>query len=165
MKLQLHQHSLLTRKVFPCHNLSAQVFFSVSSGSSSIYCHLQVIFIFNSSSYSIHIHMDLDHHLIWIITTGSSLGHHHWCYLNSTHHRKFYRANPFSCWLYSQTSCRSSSSSTLISNHGMNHVRKAYPILTSDHGRNTSKNHVKKAHPTLKNNHGRNTSKTHVRKA
>ena len=46
----------------------------------------------------------------------------------------------------------------------MNHVRKAHPTLTSDHGRNTSKNHVRKAHPTLTYDHGRNTSKTHVRK-
>ena len=40
-KLQLHQHSLLTRKVFSRHNLTAQVFFSVSSS----HLHVQVIFI------------------------------------------------------------------------------------------------------------------------
>ena len=102
-KLQLHQHSLLTRKVFSRHNISAQAFFSVSSGSSSSnlrlhvififksslfssHLHLQVIFIFRSSSFSSHLHhriwiitrsgsssLDLDHHWIWIIT-----GHHHW---------------------------------------------------------------------------------------
>ena len=41
LKLQRHQHSLLTRKVLSRHNLSAQVFFSVSSG----HLHIQVIFI------------------------------------------------------------------------------------------------------------------------
>ena len=101
-KLQLHQHSLLTRKVFSRHNLSAQVFFSVSSGSSSSHLRLQVVFIVKSSSSS------LDHHLVLSIT-GSSLDHHHhncFRYLNqivlsqhSSRHSKFYRANPFSCWL------------------------------------------------------------------
>ena len=93
-KLQLHQHSLLTRKVFSRQNLSAQVLFSVSSGSSmsschlhlqvtssSCYLHIQVIFIFKSSSSSSHIHCQvifikygssLVHHLIWIVTAGSS---------------------------------------------------------------------------------------------
>ena len=80
-KLQLHQHSLLTRKVFARHNLSTQVFFSVSFWSSSSLRHLQVIFIFKSSSFVSHLHLDLDHHLIWIIITrsGSSslnLDHH-----------------------------------------------------------------------------------------
>ena len=83
-KLQLHQHSLLTRKVFSWHNLSAQVFFSVSFGSSSSPCHLhlQVISIFKSSSSgSGSSSLDLDHHLIWIITIGSSSLDHHGCYL------------------------------------------------------------------------------------
>ena len=84
LKLQLHQHSLLTTKVFSRHNLSAQVFFSLSSGSSSSPCHLQVIFIqiwiitrYGLSS------LDLDHHSIWIISgSGTSLlDHHHRCYL------------------------------------------------------------------------------------
>ena len=85
LKLQIHQHSLLTRKVFSRHNLSEQVFFSVSAISSSIHLCLQVIFIFKSSSSSSHLHLDLDHHWIWIIITraGSSLDldHHHRCYL------------------------------------------------------------------------------------
>ena len=72
LKLQLHQHSLLTSKVFSRHNLSAQIFFSISSGSSSIHLHLQVILIFKSYSSS-----SLDHHLIWSITiSSSSLDHH-----------------------------------------------------------------------------------------
>ena len=104
-KLQLHQHSLLTRKVFSWHKFLVLVFFSGSSR----HLHLQFIFIFKSSSSSSLYHhriwiitgssSRLDHHLIWIITAGSSLGHHHWCYLNSTRHKKFYRSNPFSCWL------------------------------------------------------------------
>ena len=99
-KLQIHQHSLLTRKVFSRPNLSVQVFFSVSSRSSSSSHHLQVIFIFRSSLSSIHLHLqfififkssssgygsslDLDHpHWIWIIITGSrsslDLDHHWW---------------------------------------------------------------------------------------
>ena len=169
-KLQLHQHSLLTRKVFSWHNLSAQVFFSVSSRSSSgihhlqIHLHLQVIFIYKSSSSISHLYwiwiimehhhwiwiitrsgsswniitrsgwsLDLDHHgtssldldhlSIWIISVGSSsldldphsiwiiTGYHHWISIitrsgsslvmshDSSCHRKFYRAIPFSCWL------------------------------------------------------------------
>ena len=96
MKLQLHQHSLLTRKVFSRHKLLAQVFFSVSSGSSlsSHHLHLQVIFIWiwiitwsGSSS------LDLDHHYwIWIITrSGSTLVLSH----DSSRHRNFYKASPF----------------------------------------------------------------------
>ena len=56
-KLQIHQHSLLTRKVFSRNNLSTQVFFSISTGSSSSsrHLHLQVIFITGSGS-------SLDHH-------------------------------------------------------------------------------------------------------
>ena len=131
LNLKSHQHSLLTRKVFSRHNLSAQVFFSVSSGSSSSprhlqvififksysssnHIHLQVIFIFKSYSSSSHLHLDLDHHSIWIIINryGSSLDLDHlWFWnisvgsssralsLDSSRHRKFYRANPFSCWL------------------------------------------------------------------
>ena len=121
-KLQLHQHSLLARKVSSRHNLSAQVFFSVSSRSLSSPSHFQVIFIwiwiitrFRSSSLD-HTRygtssldhtrsgtssldhtrygtssldhtrsgtsLDLDHHWIWIIITGSRLSldldHHHW---------------------------------------------------------------------------------------
>ena len=62
--------------------------------------------------------------------------HHHCCHylkqmvlsLKSTHHRKFYRANSFSCWMQV---------STLISNHGRLNLlpcRKG-PVLTSYHGR------------------------------
>ena len=78
LKLQKHQHSLLTRKVFSCHNSSAHVFFSGSSSK-------------------------LDHHQI-IIKVGSSLDHHHHCFryldqmvlsLNSTRHRKFYKPTLF----------------------------------------------------------------------
>ena len=66
-KLHIHQHSLLTRKVFFSTQFSALVFFSVSAGSSR----LQVIFVFKSSS-----SLDLDHHSIRIIT-----GHHHWIWI------------------------------------------------------------------------------------
>ena len=81
LKLQIRQHSLLTRKVFSRQNLSTQVFFFVSSGSSSSHLCLQFIFIFRSSSSSSNLHLDLDHHSIWIIITGSGssldLNHHH----------------------------------------------------------------------------------------
>ena len=93
-KLQIHQHSLLTRKVFSRRNLSSQVFFSISSGSSSSPRHLQFIFIFKSYSSRSISSLNLDHHhWIWIITRyGSSsldldhhcwiiTGHHHGCYL------------------------------------------------------------------------------------
>ena len=64
-KLQIHQRSLLTRKVFSRHNLSAQVFFSGSSLD-----HHPVRIIIKSGS-------SLDHH--WIIIkfgSSSSLDHH-----------------------------------------------------------------------------------------
>ena len=86
LKLQLHQHSLLTRKVFFQQNLLAQVFFSVSSGSSSSLCHLQshlylqVIFTGFGSSLDLDHHgtspLDLDHLLILINITGLDLDHH-----------------------------------------------------------------------------------------
>ena len=92
-KLQIHQHSLLTRKVFPWTNFSVLVFFSVSTGSSSSSSHirLQVIFIFKSSSYSSHLHLQviftfksyssssyLHLQVIFIISRSrSSLEHHH----------------------------------------------------------------------------------------
>ena len=90
-KLQIHQHSLLTRKVFSWHNSSAQVFLS-----GSCLDHHWIIIKIGSS---------LEHHWI-IIKSGSSLDHHHHYFLhldqlvlslNSSSHRKFYRANPFSC--------------------------------------------------------------------
>ena len=112
LKLQIHQHSLLTRKVFFRHHFQ--------HWSSSLYRldHL-IIVIFKLSSSSSLLHQvwiitwsgaSLDHHQVWIITGSSSkLDHHHhhcFCYLNqmvlsihSSRHRKFYRASPFSCWL------------------------------------------------------------------
>ena len=78
-----------------------QVFFITRSGSSRLLDHHCIIIKFDSS-------LDLDHHQVWIIiTSGSSLDldHHHQCYLrmvlslDSSCHRKFYRASPFSCWL------------------------------------------------------------------
>ena len=104
-KLQIHKHSLLTRKVFSWHSSSTQVFIIGSSSKLDHHHHWIIIKVGSSSS--------LDHH-----QTGSSskLDHHCSLYLkkmvislNSTHHRKFYRANPFSCWMYI---------STLISDHG-----------------------------------------------
>ena len=79
-KLQIHQHSLLTRKVFSRHNFQHKsyslylldhhrVLVIFKSSSSSSHLHLQVIFIIGSGS-----SLDLDHHSIWIITVfGSSL--------------------------------------------------------------------------------------------
>ena len=101
LKLELHQHSLLARKIFSRHNLLAQVFFSVSSGLSLSphHLHLQVISIFKSPSSSSNLHLDLDHHhqiqiippsgsyldmdhpSIQIISVGSSSLYHHGCYL------------------------------------------------------------------------------------
>ena len=83
-KLQIHQHSLLTRKIFSRHNSSAQVFVIGSL---------------------------LDHHHWIIIKYGSLIDHHHHCFhcldqhhhhcfrcldqmvlsLNSTRHRTFYQ--------------------------------------------------------------------------
>ena len=98
-KLQLHQHSLLTRKVF-----SLQIY---QHKSSSLYHldHHQVLIIltFNSSPYSIHLHLqvifiiesgsslDLDHHhWIWIITRSGSLSldldHYSICIITGQHH-------------------------------------------------------------------------------
>ena len=85
-KLHIHQHSLLTRKVFFRHNFSALVFFSASTGSclSSSHLHLQVIFVFKSSGSGSSLDLDhhkmaslgLDHYSIWINITGLDLDHH-----------------------------------------------------------------------------------------
>ena len=97
LKLQIHEHSLLTRKVFSRNNLSTKVFFFVSSGSSSSHIHLQVIFIFKSSSSSSHLHQvwiitgsssSLDHQW-FIITRASSSMDHYWIILGH-HHRYFH---------------------------------------------------------------------------
>ena len=92
-KLQIHQQSHLTRKVLSWHNSSTQVFVTGSNMD-----HHWIIIKAGSS---------LDHHQNYIITRSSSkVDHHCFCYLdqlvlslNSTHHRKFYRARPFSFWL------------------------------------------------------------------
>ena len=87
-KLQIHQHSLLTRKVFSQHNLSSLVFFSASTGSSH---HLHL----NSFESSSHLHFQVIINLrIWIISrsrsswdiitgSGSSLDldQHHWIWI------------------------------------------------------------------------------------
>ena len=75
-KLQFHQHSLLTRKVFSRHN-----FYHWSSSLDHL-----IICIFKSSLSSSYLHLgsgssslDLDHHSIWIIIGTSSLDlDHHW---------------------------------------------------------------------------------------
>ena len=83
---------LFTRKVFSRHNLSAQVFFSISYGSSSSHIHLQVIFIIKSSSLSCHLHQvwiiigsgsSQDHHQVWIITWYRASLDHHWIIIKS----------------------------------------------------------------------------------
>ena len=69
-KLHIHQHSLLTRKVFFRHNFQ--------HWSSSLYqldhLRLRVIFVFKS--YSSSSHLDLDHLSIWIIIVR-----HHWIWI------------------------------------------------------------------------------------
>ena len=73
LNLQLHQHSLLTRKIFSQHK------------SSSLYHldHHRVLIIFKSSSSRYESSLDLDHHhWIWIITqSGSSLVLEHLCWI------------------------------------------------------------------------------------
>ena len=150
-----HQDSLLTRKVFSWHNLSAQVFFSVSAGSS----HLQVIFFFKSSSSDLD-HLSIwtimeHHHWIWIISwSGSSLLNldhhwlssldldHHWCYLmilliigNSTKPTLFHAG----CRPTHHVGLLPTLTSDLL-------VRKACPALTSDLL-------LRKACPTLTSDH------------
>ena len=89
-KLHIHQHSLLTRKVFFRHNFqhwSSSLYqldhLVFKSSSSSSHLRLQVIFIFKSSSNLDHLSiwiiitgLDMDHHSIWIIITGLDLDHH-----------------------------------------------------------------------------------------
>ena len=117
LKLQIHQYSLLARKLFSRHNLSAQVFFSVSSRSSSSShdIHLQVIFIFNSSSSGSGSSLDMDHHhWIWIITrSGSSfsgsrssldMDHHHWIWIIPR--SGSYLEHNFSIWIIMTRSSR-----------------------------------------------------------
>ena len=71
-KLQIHQHSLLTRKVFSWHNSSAQVFFSESSSKLD---HHWIIIKYGSS---------LNHHQVWIIIGSSSSLDHHWINIKSS---------------------------------------------------------------------------------
>ena len=73
-KLQLHQHSLLTRKVFSRHNFIS---------TSLLLCIIWIIFIFKSSSSRSVSSLDLDHHhWIWIITRSrSSLVLEHLCWI------------------------------------------------------------------------------------
>ena len=100
LKLQLHQHSLLTRKVFYRHNfhhwsssLDHLVICIFKSSSSSSPLHLQVIFIFRSGSSLDPDHhwtlpLDQDHHSIWIIIGfGSSLDLDHHCWIIITRSR------------------------------------------------------------------------------
>ena len=84
-KIQIHQHSLLTRKIFSWHNSSAQVFFSRSSLD-----HHQHWIITRSSSSLDHYWIitkdvsSLDHHKRWILI-GSSLDHHQsWIIIGSS---------------------------------------------------------------------------------
>ena len=86
--------------------------------------------------------LDLDRHLIWIISRSRSslLDHHYQIWIitlfgstlvlshDSSRHRKFYRASPFSCWLqaYPHVGIFPTLTSELL-------VRKAHPALTSDH--------------------------------
>ena len=125
-KLQIHQHSLLTRKVFSWHNSSTQVFLSILSRSSlsSHHLHLQVIFIFKLSSSRSGSSLDLDHH---------------WCYLmillvtrSSTEPALFH--------VVCKPSLHVGIFPALISDLL---VRKAHPALTSDHVVNY--NHIRKA--------------------
>ena len=113
--------------------------FSLSSSSSHLHLdldHHSIWIIITRSGAS---SLNLDHLLIWIIITrsrssldldqhhqtgsrSSLLDHHHWILIStrfgsslvlshdSSHHRKFYRASPFSCQLQSQPSCRYSPS-------------------------------------------------------
>ena len=80
LKLHIHQHSLLTRKVFFRHDFQ--------HWSSSLYqlehLRLQVIFVFKSSSSSSH--LDLDHLLIWIVIE-LDLDHHSIWIIIEHHHR------------------------------------------------------------------------------
>ena len=78
-KLHIHQHSLLTRKVFFRHDFL--------HWSSSLYqldhLRLQVFFVFKSSSSSSH--LDLDHLSIWIIIE-LDMDHHITSSLDLDHH-------------------------------------------------------------------------------
>ena len=108
LKLHIHQHSLLTRKVFFRHNFQHW---------SSVLYHW-IMFIFKSSSLDLDHHrtssQDLDHHSIWIIITESrsslDLDHHHWTGSGSSldldHH----------CWIWIIT--RSESLRVIITGSG-----------------------------------------------
>ena len=121
LKLQIHQHFLLTRKVFSLTQfISTILLLWIIIKAGSLLEQRQVWIITRSTS-------SLDHHQI-NIKAGSSLDHHqHHCFcyleqmvlsLNSTHHRKFYRANPFSCWVQASPPCRSSSTDLALFHAG-----------------------------------------------
>ena len=97
LKLHIHQHSLLTRKVFFLHNFQHKSS-SLSSGSSSSPRHLQVFFIFKSYSSSSHLHVQV----IFIIGSGSSLDlDHHWTSsLDLDHHWTSSLDMDHHCWIW-----------------------------------------------------------------
>ena len=108
-KLQIHQHSLLTRNIFSWHNSSVQVFVTRSSSKMD---HHQIWIITRSSS-------KLDHRQSWIIIVTAVAISSKWCYLSnllvigsSTVPALFhagctalpckdfpYKASPFSYWM------------------------------------------------------------------
>ena len=94
-KLQIHQHSLFTRKVFSWHNWSAQVFFS----GSNLDHHQRWIITRSSSKLDHHwiiikAGSSLDQHQFWIITGSTSSLDHHWINIKSRssldHHHHYF---------------------------------------------------------------------------
>ena len=126
-KLQLHQHSLLTRKVFFRHNfqhwcssldqldhLCLQVIFIFGSGSSLDLDHHRTSSLDldhhhqTGSGSSLDLDLDLDHLSIWIITTrsGSSLDldHHRLSSLDLDHYYWIWIITGCHHWIWIVTS-------------------------------------------------------------
>ena len=108
LKLQIHQHSLLTRNVFSLTqfiNTILLLWIIIKAGSSLDQHQVWIITRSTSSIDNLWIIIKVGSSLdqSWIITGSSSsllpLSRSKVLFLNSTRHRKFYRANPFSCWL------------------------------------------------------------------
>ena len=90
LKIQINQHSLLTRKVFSWHSSSVKFFVTgsfIKFGSSSSLDHDQSRIIMKDGSSLDHHHNHCSYYLNQMVLS-----------LNSSHHKKFYRDSPFSCF-------------------------------------------------------------------
>ena len=139
MKLQIHQHSLFTSKVFSWHSSSTQVFIT---GSSSKLDHHQSWIIIKVGSYS-----KLDHNWIIIIITAPDILRK-WCYLSIL----LIIGSSIEPTLF-HASCRPSLHVGLFQHLYLTLSQNDPPNTYIWSCRNQSNSNIRKACPTLTSNH------------